>query len=48
MMKLEICQLCKCKEDADYIHLIYDGRSNRFACICEKCREILFPKNDND
>lgn len=41
-MKYIHCKLCNYEDDIDYQHPLYDGKSNNFVLICEKCREKIF------
>lgn len=41
-MKYIKCKLCDFKDDIDYQHPLYDGKSNNFVLICKNCRKKIF------
>lgn len=41
-MMYKNCKLCQLEDDIDYLHPIYDGKSNNYVLICENCRDKIF------
>lgn len=41
-MMYKDCKLCGFQDDIDYLTPLYEGRSNNFVLICEKCKTEIF------